>query len=75
MLLCNKVHQHVRSLRSVWQAAQTPPSDGLSRRFLLCVLYQVWIVDDGKITFYNGDFDDYRNELVREINAELDEDE
>jgi ATP-binding cassette subfamily F protein 1 len=36
---------------------------------------QVWIVDDGKITFYNGDFDDYRNELVKEINAELDEDE
>jgi ATP-binding cassette subfamily F protein 1 len=35
----------------------------------------VWIVDDGKITFYNGDFDDYRNELVKEINAELDEDE
>lgn len=40
----------------------------------VCVL-QVWIVDDGQITFYNGDFDDYRNELVREINAELDEDE
>eukprot|EP00878_Enallax_costatus_P024403 GHUV01026041.1.p1 GENE.GHUV01026041.1~~GHUV01026041.1.p1 ORF type:complete len:319 (+),score=112.43 GHUV01026041.1:436-1392(+) len=36
---------------------------------------EVWIVDDGKITFYNGDFNDYRNELVREINAELDEDE
>ncbi|WIA09051.1 hypothetical protein OEZ85_008465 [Tetradesmus obliquus] len=36
---------------------------------------EVWIVDDGKITFYNGDFDDYRNELVKEINAELDEDE
>lgn len=32
-------------------------------------------MDDGKITFYNGDFDDYRNELVKEINAELDEDE
>lgn len=36
---------------------------------------EVWIVDDGKINFYNGDFDDYRNELIREINAELDEDE
>ncbi|KAF8072920.1 ABCF4 [Scenedesmus sp. PABB004] len=36
---------------------------------------EVWIVDDGKITFYNGDFDDYRNELVKEINAELDEDD
>jgi hypothetical protein len=43
---------------------------------LLCYAAgQVWIVDDGKITFYNGDFDDYRNELVKEINAELDEDE
>lgn len=42
---------------------------------LLPLQLQVWIVDDGKITFYNGDFDDYRNELIREINAELDEDE
>lgn len=36
---------------------------------------QVWIVDDGKIQNYDGDFDDYRNELVKEIAAELDEDE
>eukprot|EP00775_Hariotina_reticulata_P013703 gene13703-13825_t len=36
---------------------------------------EVWIVDDGKITFYNGDFDDYKNELIKEISAELDEDE
>ena len=33
---------------------------------------EVWIVDDGKITTYPGDFDDYRNELVSEIAAELD---
>jgi ATP-binding cassette subfamily F protein 1 len=38
-------------------------------------LAQVWIVDDGKITFYDGDFDDYRDELTKEIAAELDEDE
>ncbi len=36
---------------------------------------QVWIVDDGKITFYNGDFEDYKDELIKEIAAELDEDE
>lgn len=36
---------------------------------------EVWIVDDGKITFYDGDFDDYRNELIKEINAELDEED
>jgi ATP-binding cassette subfamily F protein 1 len=35
----------------------------------------VWIVDDGKITFYNGDFEDYKAELTKEIAAELDEDE
>lgn len=38
-------------------------------------LSQVWIVDDGKITFYNGDFEDYKAELTKEIAAELDEDE
>jgi len=36
---------------------------------------QVWIVDDGKITFYDGDFEDYREELIKEISAELDEDD
>eukprot|EP00210_Caulerpa_lentillifera_P008449 g8061.t1 len=35
---------------------------------------EVWIVDDGKITTYPGDFEDYRNELVRQIAAELDAD-
>jgi roadblock/LC7 domain-containing protein len=35
----------------------------------------VWIVDDGKITFYAGDFDDYKAELVKEIAAEMDEGE
>ena len=33
---------------------------------------EVWIVDDGTITNYPGDFDDYRNELVMEIAADLD---
>jgi ATP-binding cassette subfamily F protein 1 len=36
---------------------------------------QVWIVDDGKITFYDGDFEDYREELIKEISAELDEED
>jgi ATP-binding cassette subfamily F protein 1 len=33
----------------------------------------VWIVDNGEIEFYDGNFDDYRNELIKEITAELDE--
>ncbi|KAI8476381.1 MAG: P-loop containing nucleoside triphosphate hydrolase protein [Monoraphidium minutum] len=36
---------------------------------------QVWIVDNGEITPYDGDFEDYRNELIKEISAELDADE
>lgn len=34
----------------------------------------MWIVDDGKITEYSGDFDDYKAQLIKEIAAELDED-
>lgn len=35
---------------------------------------QVWIVENGTITTYPGDFEDYRQELVKEIAAELDDD-
>lgn len=35
---------------------------------------EVWIVEDGKVRSYPGDFEDYRNELIREITAELDDD-
>ena len=36
---------------------------------------EVWIVDDGEIEFYSGDFEDYRDELIKEISAELEEEE
>ncbi|QDZ24033.1 ABC transporter [Chloropicon primus] len=36
---------------------------------------EVWIVDDGELETYDGDFEDYRDELVKEIAEELDEDE
>ena len=32
------------------------------------------MVEDGKIRKTAGDFDDYRNELIKEIQADLDED-
>ena len=35
---------------------------------------QVLVVEDGMIRQYNGDFDDYRTELIKEIQAEMDED-
>ncbi|GMH37083.1 hypothetical protein BSKO_04956 [Bryopsis sp. KO-2023] len=35
---------------------------------------EVWIVEDGEVEVYPGDFDDYRNELITDIKAELDED-
>jgi len=36
---------------------------------------EVWIVEDGEVDRYDGDFEDYRDELVKEINEELDEDD
>jgi hypothetical protein len=35
---------------------------------------QVWVVDDGRIQRYDGYFEDFRDELIKEIAAELDED-
>lgn len=35
---------------------------------------QVLIVEDGQIRQYDGDFEDYRTELIKEIQAELDAD-
>ena len=36
---------------------------------------EVWVVEDGRIRGYDGDFEDYRNELIKEIRDELDADE
>jgi ATP-binding cassette subfamily F protein 1 len=33
---------------------------------------EIWVVDDGVVTKFNGDFEDYRDQLVKEIAAELD---
>lgn len=36
---------------------------------------QVWLVEDGKVQEYPGYFEDYKDELMKEISAEMDEDE
>eukprot|EP01026_Neomeris_dumetosa_P069397 TRINITY_DN6861_c0_g1_i4.p1 TRINITY_DN6861_c0_g1~~TRINITY_DN6861_c0_g1_i4.p1 ORF type:complete len:740 (-),score=178.24 TRINITY_DN6861_c0_g1_i4:265-2484(-) len=36
---------------------------------------EVWVVDNGEIMKHPGDFEDYKNELIAEIRAELDEDD
>jgi ATP-binding cassette subfamily F protein 1 len=36
---------------------------------------QVWLVEDGTVERYDGDFNDYKTDLIKEIAAELDEDE
>lgn len=36
---------------------------------------EVWIVEDGEIHPWDGDFEDYKNDLIREIGVELDEQE
>ena len=36
---------------------------------------EVWIVDNGVIEHYDGDFEDFKGELISEIQEELDEDE
>ena len=34
---------------------------------------QIWVVDNGEVTCYDGDFEKFRKELVAEIAAEIDE--
>ena len=36
---------------------------------------QVWLVEDGHVERYDGYFADYKDELVKEISAEMDEDD
>ncbi len=36
---------------------------------------QVWVVDEGRVDRYDGYFEDFREELHKEIAAELDEEE
>ena len=35
---------------------------------------EVWLVEDGKVMEYDGMFEDYKDELLAEITAELEED-
>lgn len=39
------------------------------------LLSQVWIVEDGTVERYDGDFEEYKEELIKEIAADMDEDE
>jgi ATP-binding cassette subfamily F protein 1 len=34
---------------------------------------EIWVVDEGAVTKFDGDFDEYRKQLVAEIGAELDD--
>lgn len=34
---------------------------------------EIWIVDDGTVTKWHSDFEDFRQSLVKEIQAEQDE--
>ena len=34
---------------------------------------EIWVVDEGEVTKFDGDFDEYRRQLVSEIGAELDD--
>ena len=38
-------------------------------------LSEVWIVEDGQVKVYKKEFEDYKEELIEEINNELDDDE
>ena len=35
---------------------------------------EVWLVEDGKVMEYDGNFEDYKDDLLAEITAELEED-
>jgi hypothetical protein len=44
--------------------------------FFKCNLYRyVWVVDEGEVVKFDGDFAQYRSELVAEIAHELDDEE
>ena len=34
---------------------------------------EIWVVDEGRVDKFNGDFAEYRKQLVAEIAAELDD--
>lgn len=34
---------------------------------------QIWVVEDGTVNFFDGTFEDYKDELLKEIKAEVDE--
>ncbi len=36
---------------------------------------EVWLVEDGKVEKYDGYFQDYKDELMKEISDEMDEEE
>lgn len=36
---------------------------------------EVWLVEDGTVERYDGDFDDYKTDLIKEIADEMDQDE
>jgi hypothetical protein len=36
---------------------------------------EVWLVEDGAVTKYDGYFEDYRDELLKEISAEMEADD
>ena len=36
---------------------------------------EIWVVDEGMVVKFDGDFDEYRKQLVEEIAAELDNSE
>jgi ATP-binding cassette subfamily F protein 1 len=35
---------------------------------------EIWVVEDGTVTSYPGTFEEYKEELQREIKAEVDDD-
>lgn len=35
---------------------------------------EVWLVEDGRVERYDGYFEDYKDELIKEIAADLEED-
>lgn len=51
------------------------PLSCLSPQVKCCARAQVWLVEDGKVQEYPGYFEDYKDELMKEISAEMDEDE
>jgi hypothetical protein len=69
------VHGKLMSIHQPDNPFTNRPIDSLTGLYSGVCRSELWIVDEGTVTKYESDFEDFREELVREIQAEHEEDD